>query len=103
MRFSGSSWSVSKWSHQEAAAAGNRGRTLVRLVGARPVLLFNSLCVPTGCGDRAMMMPQRRRTRAQNRPTTSPPNAGKTTERASRATAQDTQFPTPDPSEPPPF
>ncbi len=89
-------------------------------------LLFPALCAPTGelppampmpgpaCGNREAMMPTRTRTRSQNR--ASRINAERKRNQVSRqaaeavraakavaAAAESTQFPPPDPDEPPPF
>jgi hypothetical protein len=97
------------------------GHTYVTTPGS--ALLFPSLCAPTGelppvlpttnirYGSRDALMPTRTRTRAQNRANRI--NAERRHNHLSRRAAQaahaaqsaaeDTQLPTPDPNEPPPF
>ena len=86
MRFSGSFWSIRKWSHRKAAATGNRGHppsttgqrfVAITTPGSAP--LFPTLCasaaflpsvVPTPddhCGNRDAMMGKRARSCEQHR------------------------------------
>jgi hypothetical protein len=87
------------------------GQTYVTTPGS--ALLFPSLCAPTGdlsipsralaerCTVRAMMMPQRRRTRAQNRANYVAEERRQN--RRTRLAAQAAQARPPNPDEPPPF
>jgi hypothetical protein len=92
------------------------GHTYVTTPGS--ALLFPSLCVPTGdvpppaaakterCGERTAMMPQRRRTRAQNRAAriTTERHHNRQTRIATQTTPTTRTGPVPpDPDEPPPF
>jgi hypothetical protein len=88
------------------------GQTYITTPGS--ALLFPTLCVPTGqlappqptrtgsrCADRAAMMPQRRRTRAQNR--TARITAERRHNQQTRQAAQSGPAPPDTDDEPPPF
>jgi hypothetical protein len=88
------------------------GQTYITTPGS--ALLFPTLCVPTGqlappqptptgsrCADRAAMMPQRRRTRAQNR--TARITAERKQNRQTRQAARSGPAPPDTDDEPPPF